>query len=98
MAQSRHAWLHRTCPLSGVKRTSLFAPHMSAFEPKRTAQTFSFLTVLKFTDEALVSLVCASGATGGAKCATPGHRSNRHHKFTTAECSACAAHRHRRPS
>ena len=26
------------CPLSGVKRTCLFAPHMSAFDPKRTFQ------------------------------------------------------------
>jgi hypothetical protein len=26
----------RLCPLLGVKRTSRFAPHMSAFDPKRT--------------------------------------------------------------
>ena len=28
--------LHRTCPLLGVKRTSLFVAHMSACDPKRT--------------------------------------------------------------
>ena len=28
--------LHCTCPLSGVKRTCLFALHMSAYDPKRT--------------------------------------------------------------
>ena len=31
LAQSGHAELHCTCPLLGVKRTSLVAPHMSAF-------------------------------------------------------------------
>ena len=36
LAQSGHAELHRTCPLSGVKRTWTCAPHMSAFDPKRT--------------------------------------------------------------
>src|SRR5690349_3850735 len=36
MAQSRHLQLHRTCPLSGVKQTWLFAVRMSAFDPKRT--------------------------------------------------------------
>ena len=30
MAQSGHTFLHRKCPLSGVKRTYLFAPQMSA--------------------------------------------------------------------
>src|SRR5262245_54612844 len=34
--QSRHALLRCMSPLSGVKRTSLFAAHMSAFDPKRT--------------------------------------------------------------
>jgi len=34
MARSRHRQLHRTC--LGVKRTSPFASHMSAFDPKRT--------------------------------------------------------------
>ena len=28
--------MHRTCPLSGVKRTCLFALQMSANDPKRT--------------------------------------------------------------
>ena len=28
--------VHRTCPLSGVKRTCPFALQMSAFDPKRT--------------------------------------------------------------
>ena len=28
--------MHRTCPLSGVKRTCHFALHMSAYDPKRT--------------------------------------------------------------
>ena len=36
LAQSGHAELHRTCPLSGVKRTCPFALQMSAFDPKRT--------------------------------------------------------------
>ena len=36
MAQSGHAELHCTCPLSGVKRTWRFALQMSAFDPKRT--------------------------------------------------------------
>src|SRR5215831_4710489 len=36
LAQSRHAPLHCTCPLSGVKQTSCFALHVSAFDPKRT--------------------------------------------------------------
>ena len=36
LAQSGHRLLHCTCPLSGVKRTSTCAPHMSAFDPKRT--------------------------------------------------------------
>jgi hypothetical protein len=36
LAQSGHLWLHRTCPLSGVQRTSLVVLHMSAFDPKRT--------------------------------------------------------------
>jgi len=36
LAQSGHSFLHRTCPLSVVKRTSPFALHMSAFDPKRT--------------------------------------------------------------
>jgi hypothetical protein len=31
LAQSRHELVHRTCPLSGVKQTSLFATHLSAF-------------------------------------------------------------------
>ena len=30
------AELHCTCPLLGVKRTCLFALHMSAYDPKRT--------------------------------------------------------------
>ena len=37
MAQSGHCELHCTCPLLGVKRTSLFALRMSAFDPKRTS-------------------------------------------------------------
>src|SRR5262245_48159989 len=37
LAQSGHPWLHRTCPLSGVKQTCCFAVHMSAFDPKRTS-------------------------------------------------------------
>jgi hypothetical protein len=40
LAQSRHRWLQRTCPLLGVKRTCLFALHMSAFDPKRTSRAF----------------------------------------------------------
>ena len=33
----RTSELHRTCPLLGVKQTSLFALHMSAYDPKRTS-------------------------------------------------------------
>ena len=36
LAQSGHELVHCPCPLSGVKRTWLIAPHMSAFDPKRT--------------------------------------------------------------
>src|SRR5262249_15041415 len=36
LAQSRHEIVHRTCLLSGAKRTSLIAPQMSASDPKRT--------------------------------------------------------------
>ena len=36
MAQSGHSAHHIECPLSGVKRTCRFAPHMSAYDPKRT--------------------------------------------------------------
>ena len=36
LAHSGHSQLHRTCPLLGVKQTSLFALHMSAYDPKRT--------------------------------------------------------------
>ena len=38
MAQSRHGLVRRTCPLSGVKRTSPFALHMSAFDPRNFQQ------------------------------------------------------------
>jgi hypothetical protein len=31
--------VHRTCPLLGVKQTSLFALQMSAYDPKRTFQS-----------------------------------------------------------
>src|SRR5262245_22764782 len=34
LALSRHGLMHCTCPLSGVKRTCLYALHMSAFDPK----------------------------------------------------------------
>src|SRR5215831_12351153 len=37
LAQSRHSELHCTCLLLGVKRTCRCAPHMSAFDPKRTS-------------------------------------------------------------
>src|SRR5262245_47514981 len=36
MAQSGHRLMQRTCPLSGVKQTSVTAVQMSAFDPKRT--------------------------------------------------------------
>ena len=47
LALSGHGLVHRTCPLSGVKRTSLFALQMSANDPKRTFADFTpdpFLT------------------------------------------------------
>ena len=39
LAQSGHGLVHRTCPLLGVKQTSLFALHMSAYDPKRPCST-----------------------------------------------------------
>ena len=41
LAQSGHPSLHRTCPLSGAKRTCLFALQMSAYDPKRTSARYS---------------------------------------------------------
>ena len=41
LAQSGHAELHCTCPLSGAKRTWLLAVRMSAFDPKRTLSSVS---------------------------------------------------------
>ena len=35
LAQSGHELLHCTCPLLGAKRTCLFAPQMSAYDPER---------------------------------------------------------------
>src|SRR5262245_33033224 len=43
-AISGHSLLHRICLLSGVKRTWLFALHMSAFDPKRTSALLASLT------------------------------------------------------
>src|SRR5262245_10512629 len=39
LAQSRHGLVHRTCPLSGVKRTWRFVLRMSAYDPKRTLRS-----------------------------------------------------------
>ena len=36
------------CPLSGVKRTCLFALHMSAFDPKRTLGLTSVSILSRF--------------------------------------------------
>jgi hypothetical protein len=36
---TKRNFLHRECPLSGVKRTCAFALHMSAYDPKRTFST-----------------------------------------------------------
>src|SRR5262249_22616913 len=36
LAQSGHWLVHCICPLSGGKRTCLFALHMSAYDPERT--------------------------------------------------------------
>src|SRR5262249_54416680 len=38
LALSEHGLLRCTCLLSGIKRTWLFARHMSAFDPKGHAQ------------------------------------------------------------
>ena len=35
-ALSGHPLVRCTCPLSGAEQTCPFAPHMSAFDPKRT--------------------------------------------------------------
>ena len=48
MALSGHAELHCTCPLSGVKRTCLFALHMSAFDPKRTIAFFQYAGLSRY--------------------------------------------------
>jgi hypothetical protein len=37
LALSGHAVRTAECPLSGVKRTSLFAAQVSGFDPKRTS-------------------------------------------------------------
>jgi hypothetical protein len=49
----------------GQRRTYAAHKLMSAFPPIATAKA-------DMPHEALVSLVCASGATDGTKCATPG--------------------------
>jgi hypothetical protein len=46
LALSGHWLVHCTCPLSGVKRTCLFALQMSANDPKRTSAVFSQLAAL----------------------------------------------------
>jgi hypothetical protein len=38
LAQSRHALVHRTCPLLGVKRTSRLSGVMSTFDPELTVE------------------------------------------------------------
>src|SRR5262249_47764919 len=38
LAQSGHHWLHRTCPLSGVKRTWRVQCEMSANDPKHACR------------------------------------------------------------
>src|SRR5262245_34890542 len=37
LALGRHPWLHRTCPLLGVKRTLIRETTTSANDPKRTS-------------------------------------------------------------
>jgi hypothetical protein len=37
--------VHRTCPLSGVKRTWLFAAQMSVNDPKRTSLEILFIVL-----------------------------------------------------
>jgi hypothetical protein len=41
LALSGHANSSEQCPLSGVKRTCLFALRMSAFDPKRTLAAYA---------------------------------------------------------
>src|SRR5262249_38508442 len=43
-ALSGHARVHCKCPLLGVKRTCLFALHMSAYDPKRTLPGYPLRT------------------------------------------------------
>jgi hypothetical protein len=45
LAQSGHAKLHRTYPLSGVKRTLVDALQMSAFDSKRTCPQVTYLAL-----------------------------------------------------
>ena len=72
MALSGHRSLHRTRPLSGVKRTCRFALHMSAFDPKRTSR-------LQWFDEH-VKVSLAQKANGddipGGKNARSGYQEN----------------------
>ena len=44
-APDRHFVAMEGCPLLGVKRTCLFALHMSAYDPKRTSLALVLFTV-----------------------------------------------------
>jgi ABC-type uncharacterized transport system substrate-binding protein len=56
LARSRHELVHRTCPLSGVKRTCRFAPHMSANDdPKQTLAEIPLMAILTQSGHGLAS-------------------------------------------
>ena len=48
LAQSGHRPVHCTCPLSGAKRTSACAVHMSAYDPKRTLAPFQRCCLIRY--------------------------------------------------
>ena len=65
LAQSGHAILHRTCPLSGVKRTWLIGAHMSACDPKRTSLDARDYIELDEHAQFIVATACARARVGG---------------------------------
>ena len=60
LAQSGHPSLHRTCPLSGAKRTCLFALQMSAYDPKRTSARYSPLIEPRGFTVMIAHSICVS--------------------------------------
>src|SRR5262249_29690262 len=85
LAQSRHRLVHCTCPLSGVKRTCLFALHLSAFDPKRTLTSSS----------ASLSRYKRRGPLRRAYATAPLHHTSRRHSNALAAHRSCTTGRAR---